>query len=102
MHDGGMLSEVERNVLAAVDDARIVADLRELVQIPSVDGTAAEGEIQGVVCGAAAQRSGWTVDHWQFDLPATDRGSGLSRHGGRAGATRGAVLVCCTVAVRRG
>jgi acetylornithine deacetylase len=70
MHDVGMLSEVERDVLAAVDDARIVADLRELVQIPSVDGTAAEVDIQGW-CAERLRSTGLEVDHWQFDLPAT-------------------------------
>ncbi|WBQ07199.1 ArgE/DapE family deacylase [Kribbella sp. CA-293567] len=64
-----MLSEVERGVLAAVDDARIVADLRELVQIPSVDGTAEESEIQGWVA-ERLREAGLEVDHWQFDLPA--------------------------------
>ncbi|WP_328327389.1 ArgE/DapE family deacylase [Kribbella sp. NBC_00382] len=63
-----MLSEVERDVLAAVDDARIVADLRELVQIPSVDGTAVENEIQGWVA-ERLRGLGMDVDHWQFDLP---------------------------------
>jgi len=70
MHDGGMVSEVERDVLAAVDDARIVADLRELVQIPSVDGTAQESEIQAW-CAERLRGVGMEVDHWQFDLPAT-------------------------------
>jgi acetylornithine deacetylase len=70
MDDVGMLSEVERGVLAAVDDARIVADLRELVRIPSVDGTAAENEIQGW-CAERLRGVGMEVDHWQFDLPAT-------------------------------
>ncbi|WP_433007708.1 ArgE/DapE family deacylase [Kribbella sp. CA-294648] len=65
-----MLSEVERDVLAAVDDARIVADLRELVQIPSVDGTAAEVDIQAW-CAERLRSTGLEVDHWQFDLPAT-------------------------------
>jgi acetylornithine deacetylase len=66
---GSMLSEVERSVLAAVDDARIVADLRELVQIPSVDGTPTESDIQGWVA-ARLRDAGLEVDHWQFDLPA--------------------------------
>jgi acetylornithine deacetylase len=65
----GMLSEVERDVLSAVDDARIVADLRELVQIPSVDGTPTESEIQGWVA-ERLRGAGLEVDHWQFDLPA--------------------------------
>ncbi|GAA1585750.1 ArgE/DapE family deacylase [Kribbella sancticallisti] len=64
-----MLSEVEQAVLDAVDDGRIVAELRELVQIPSVDGTAAEVDIQGW-CARKLAELGMEVDHWQLDLPA--------------------------------
>lgn len=64
-----MISELEQAVLAAIDDAQILADLRELVQIPSVDGTAVENEIQGWVA-ARLRGLGMDVDHWQFDLPA--------------------------------
>ena len=67
MHDVRMLSEVERAVLAAVDDERVVADLRELVRIPSVDGTAAESDVQ-VWCAQRLGELGLTVDHWQLDL----------------------------------
>jgi acetylornithine deacetylase len=63
-----MLSEVEQAVLAAVDDGRIVAELRELVQIPSVDGTAAESDVQ-VWCARKLGELGMEVDHWQLDLP---------------------------------
>jgi acetylornithine deacetylase len=68
-HDVGMVSEVERAVLAAVDDGRIVADLRELVRIPSVDGTAAENDAQ-VWCAQRLRELGMEVDHWPLDLPA--------------------------------
>ena len=67
-HDVRMLSEVEQAVLAAVDDGRIVAELRELVQIPSVDGTAAESHVQ-VWCAQKLRELGMAVDHWQLDLP---------------------------------
>ncbi|TDO52260.1 acetylornithine deacetylase [Kribbella sp. VKM Ac-2527] len=65
-----MLSEVERAVLAAVDDERIVEELRELVRIPSVDGTAGENEAQAW-CARKLRDLGLTVDHWQIDLQTT-------------------------------
>jgi acetylornithine deacetylase len=69
MHDVRMLSVVERAVLAAVDDARVVGDLRELVRIPSVDGTAAEGVVQGW-CAERLAGLGLVVDKWAIDVPA--------------------------------
>ncbi|WP_134122395.1 ArgE/DapE family deacylase [Kribbella kalugense] len=62
-----MLSEVERAVLAAIDDDRIVADLLELVRIPSVDGTAAESDVQAW-CARRLAALGASVDHWQLEL----------------------------------
>lgn len=64
-----MLSEVERAVLAAVDDGLVVDELRELVQIQSVDGTAGESAAQ-VWCAERLRRLGMEVDHWEIDLPA--------------------------------
>jgi acetylornithine deacetylase len=69
MHDVRMLSEVEREVLAALDDKRIVEELQELVRIPSVDGTAAESDAQAW-CANRLTELGLTVDHWRIDLPA--------------------------------
>ncbi len=69
MHDVRMLSEVERRVLAASDDERIVDDLRALVRIPSVDGTTAEGDVQAW-CADRLSRLGLIVDNWRIDLPA--------------------------------
>ncbi|GAA1617260.1 MULTISPECIES: ArgE/DapE family deacylase [Kribbella] len=63
--------ETERTVLAAVDDSRIVDDLRELVRIPSVDGTPAEADVQAW-CAARLRALGLTVDHWLLDLPVDD------------------------------
>ncbi|NIK57433.1 M20/M25/M40 family metallo-hydrolase [Kribbella shirazensis] len=63
-----MVSEVERAVLDAIDDERIVAELQELVRIPSVDGTAAEVEVQAW-CAQRLQALGLTVDHWRLDVP---------------------------------
>ncbi|ADB34237.1 acetylornithine deacetylase or succinyl- diaminopimelate desuccinylase [Kribbella flavida DSM 17836] len=62
-----MLSEVERAVLAAVDDALIVEQLGELVRIPSVDGTAAESEVQEWMAERLREQ-GLAVDHWEIDL----------------------------------
>ncbi|TCN35004.1 acetylornithine deacetylase [Kribbella orskensis] len=63
-----MLSEVERAVLAAVDDSLVVDELRELVQIQSVDGTAGESAAQ-VWCAERLRGLGMEVDHWEIDLP---------------------------------
>ncbi len=69
MHDVRMLSEVERRVLAAIDDERIVDDLQALVRIPSVDGTVAEADVQAW-CAQRLTGLGLNVDHWRIDLPA--------------------------------
>ncbi|WP_112243733.1 ArgE/DapE family deacylase [Kribbella monticola] len=63
-----MTSEIEQAVLAAVDDERIVEDLRTLIRIPSVDGTAAEVDVQAW-CADRLHDLGLTVDHWEIDLP---------------------------------
>jgi acetylornithine deacetylase len=62
-----MSADVERAVLAALDDDLIVEELRELVRIPSVDGTAEENVAQEWVAGRL-RGLGMTVDHWQLDL----------------------------------
>lgn len=67
MHDVRMVTEAERAVLAAIDDERIVAELRELVRIPSVDGTAAESDVQ-TWCARRLGALGAAVDHWRLDL----------------------------------
>ncbi|MGY4769348.1 M20/M25/M40 family metallo-hydrolase [Kribbella sp. CWNU-51] len=63
-----MLSEVERRVLAAVDDARVIEDLRDLVRIPSVDGTPAESDVQAW-CAERLAALGLIVDKWPIDMP---------------------------------
>lgn len=68
MHDVRMLSEVERRVLAAVDDARVIEELRDLVRIPSVDGTPAEADVQAW-CAERLAALGLIVDKWPIDLP---------------------------------
>ncbi|TCO45648.1 acetylornithine deacetylase [Kribbella antiqua] len=54
--------------MTAIDDARVIEDLRELVRIPSVDGTAAESDVQEW-CARRLTELGLAVDHWQIDLP---------------------------------
>ncbi|MEU4194999.1 M20/M25/M40 family metallo-hydrolase [Kribbella sp. NPDC026611] len=62
-----MTNETEQAVLAAVDDGRIVDELRELVEIPSVDGTPAESDVQAW-CAQRLAELGLVVDHWPLDL----------------------------------
>ncbi|MGW6279491.1 M20/M25/M40 family metallo-hydrolase [Kribbella sp. NPDC055071] len=64
-----MVSAVERAVLAGVDEARVVEDLRELVRIPSVDGSVAEGVVQEW-CAERLGSLGLQVDKWLIDVPA--------------------------------
>ncbi|MFI6677747.1 ArgE/DapE family deacylase [Kribbella sp. NPDC050470] len=63
-----MVSVDAGRVLAAIDDVRIVDDLRELVRIPSVDGTAAESDVQAWCAGRLGEL-GLELDHWRIDLP---------------------------------
>lgn len=63
-----MTSEIEQAVLAAVDDQKIVTELQTLVRIPSVDGTAAESDVQEWFAEKLGAL-GMSVDHWQLDLP---------------------------------
>ncbi len=56
-------------MLDALDDDRVVADLRELVRIPSVDGTPGEAEAQRW-CADRLAGLGLDVDHWAIDLAA--------------------------------
>ncbi|NUR93848.1 MAG: ArgE/DapE family deacylase [Kribbellaceae bacterium] len=65
--------ETEQTVLAAIDDKWIVDNLRELVRIPSVDGTAAEIEVQAW-CADRLRALGLDVDHWRLDLATDDPG----------------------------
>ena len=58
---------VEQRVLAAIDETEVLDDLRQLVAIPSVDGTPAEAEVQR--WGAQRLRSlGLEVDEWDIDV----------------------------------
>lgn len=60
------LSDPERRVLDSIDVPGILADLRELVAIPSVGGTAGEHDAQQW-CADRLRSLGSDVDHWRID-----------------------------------
>ncbi|MFJ8634731.1 ArgE/DapE family deacylase [Streptomyces sp. NPDC093568] len=64
-----MLSDVERAVLAEIDEAEIGRTLLELIAVPSVTGSAAESELQHLLAGRL-ERLGLDVDLWSMDLDA--------------------------------
>lgn len=59
----------EARVLAAVDDAWVSARLVELVAVPSITGSAAEGEAQHLLARWLGEL-GMDVDLWPLDLAA--------------------------------
>lgn len=63
------LTDAERRVLDALDTDALVTTLVELVRIPSVGGTDAEGDIQAEVARRLTTL-GLEVDHWRIDLPS--------------------------------
>ncbi|MBM7807266.1 acetylornithine deacetylase [Geodermatophilus bullaregiensis] len=63
------LTRTEAAVLDAVDEAAAVDLLCRLVAVPSVGGTAAEGEVQSLVAGEL-DALGCDVDRWAIDLAA--------------------------------
>ena len=65
MSGRGVLSAVERRTLDALDLDALVAFLRELIAIPSLDGV--ESPAQRAV-GAWMERAGFVTDIWQIDL----------------------------------
>lgn len=58
------------DALDAVDEARVVALLQDLLRVPSITGTAEESEAQHRLAGRLAA-AGMDVDLWPVDLPAT-------------------------------
>ncbi|MFI6603911.1 ArgE/DapE family deacylase [Nonomuraea sp. NPDC050536] len=62
-----MVTAVEARALAAVDDARTVRLLDELVRVPSVTGTDAESDLQHR-CAALLTEADMDVDTWRLDL----------------------------------
>lgn len=69
------LTPTELSVIEAVDADSIVADLADLVAIPSVGGSAGEAAVQQW-CADRLTGLGAAVDHWPFDLPALRRSPG--------------------------
>src|SRR5450631_2074928 len=65
----GELTGVERRALDAIDQSAMVAELAELVAIPSITGTDAEADAQAWVA-RRLDRMGLDVDHWEMDLAA--------------------------------
>jgi acetylornithine deacetylase len=61
------LSSTEARVLDGLDEAALVADLVDLVRIPSLTGTAAESDLQHRQANELG-RYGFDVDAWRFDL----------------------------------
>ena len=57
----------EGHLLECIDDEQTLRWLRELVAIPSVDGTDAEHDVQ-TWCAARLRELDLDVDHWPFDL----------------------------------
>ncbi|RCW38804.1 acetylornithine deacetylase [Halopolyspora algeriensis] len=67
MESAHSLTDTERRVLDSIDVPGILADLRELVAIPSVGGTAGEQEAQQW-CASRLASLDLRVDHWRIDL----------------------------------
>ncbi|MBE3032834.1 MAG: M20/M25/M40 family metallo-hydrolase, partial [Actinobacteria bacterium] len=65
MSGRGVLSPVEKRAFDALDLDALVAFLRELIAIPSLDG--AESSAQRAV-GAWMERAGFATDIWRIDL----------------------------------
>ncbi|QIM23234.1 ArgE/DapE family deacylase [Phycicoccus sp. HDW14] len=63
------MSDDECRVLDALDDDELVASLVELVRVPSVTGSAAEGEVQHLLA-RWFEEAGLEVDLWSEDLEA--------------------------------
>lgn len=62
------ISDVEAAAVAAVDEAAIARTLLELLEVPSVTGSAAESELQHVLAGHL-ERLDLDVDLWSMNLP---------------------------------
>lgn len=63
------LTTAETRVLDAIDEAALVADLTDLVRVPSVTGTDAESDAQEWVA-SRLRDCGLDVDAWALDLDA--------------------------------
>ena len=63
------LTREQQTVLAAIDEEELVADLVEMVRVPSVTGSDAESELQHMFA-ADLEDLGLDVDVWRLDLEA--------------------------------
>ena len=63
------LADAELHALAFVDERELVRDLVELVEVPSVSGSAAESDIQHRLAKQLRQLD-LDLDLWQLDLPS--------------------------------
>ncbi|MGH7667409.1 MAG: ArgE/DapE family deacylase [Candidatus Dormibacteria bacterium] len=61
------LSAVESRVLAAVDEVELGRRLQELIEVPSITGSAAESELQHHLA-EVLEEEGLEVDLWPIDL----------------------------------
>jgi acetylornithine deacetylase len=75
MRDQG-LTDQERVVLDAIDEQGLLADLVELVAIPSVGGSQAEAEVQDW-CAQRLRSLGLSVDAWDIDVAAEQAARGF-------------------------
>jgi acetylornithine deacetylase len=69
--DDERVDEIVARVLAEVDAgaAAMLAEVADLVRVPSVSGSDAENEAQQLVADRL-RRTGYDVDHWRIDLDA--------------------------------
>ena len=70
------LSDVERRVLDALDEDRLVASLAALVRVPSVTGSPAEAEALALLADGYAD-AGLDVDLWREDLATLREADGF-------------------------
>jgi acetylornithine deacetylase len=63
-----MLTQLEQRVLAAIDEAALLDDIRALVAHPSLGGTPAELSVQHEAA-RIMRDTGMDVDVWDLDLP---------------------------------
>jgi len=60
-------TEAERRVLEALDESALVADLQQLIRVPSITGSSAESELQHRQA-AALTELGLDTDVWSIDV----------------------------------
>src|SRR5689334_25100680 len=63
------LDDVELRALAFIDERELVRDLADLVAVPSVSGTDAEGDVLHLLAKQLKELD-LDLDLWSLDLPA--------------------------------